>query len=72
MKKINRLLSGNPNVKAFSMANQCSYCATHHSSALNQYWKNSEKLQLLKTDFHSLDLSVKELGLCEFARLLTL
>jgi uncharacterized peroxidase-related enzyme len=55
-----------------SMANQCSYCATHHGSALNHYWKNSEKLELLKDDFHSLDLSEKELGLCKFARLLTL
>jgi len=55
-----------------SMANQCIYCATHHGSALNHYWKNYEKIELLKTDFHSLDLSEKELGLCEFARLLTL
>ncbi|PKP25966.1 MAG: peroxidase [Bacteroidetes bacterium HGW-Bacteroidetes-2] len=55
-----------------SVANQCSYCATHHGNALLHYWKDPDTLELLKTNFHSLGLSDKEIGLCEFAKTLTL
>lgn len=55
-----------------SVANKCDYCATHHGSALNHYWKDEEKLKLLKTDYPRLDIPEKELALCDFARLLSI
>ncbi len=55
-----------------SVANKCTYCATHHGSALNHYWKDEEKLKLLKTDYPVLALPEKEMALCDFAHLLTL
>lgn len=55
-----------------SVANQCTYCATHHGSALLHYWKDIKKVALLKSNFQKLDLSEKEMALCEFAQTLTL
>ncbi len=39
-----------------STANNCRYCASHHGSALNKYWKNDEKLKKLKIDYSSADI----------------
>lgn len=55
-----------------SVANNCTYCASHHGSALNQYWKNDNKLEQLKKDFRETELSQKDRILCEFAEELTL
>lgn len=55
-----------------SVENQCAYCSTHHGSALNHYWKDEEKLRLLITDYTLLDISKKEMALCNFASLLSL
>lgn len=55
-----------------SVANKCTYCATHHGSALQHYWKDEEKLNTLKTDYPVLDISEKEMALCDLAHLLTL
>lgn len=33
-----------------SAANNCSYCQHHHGSALNQYWKDEEKVNQLRAD----------------------
>lgn len=55
-----------------SVANNCSYCASHHGSALNQYWKNDIKLVQLKTDYRETALDQKDRILCEFAEELTL
>jgi uncharacterized peroxidase-related enzyme len=54
-----------------SSANQCIYCQTHHGSALNKYWKDDEKVQVLRTNYHSLDLSEKHMALCDYAWKLT-
>lgn len=54
-----------------SVTNGCNYCAAHHGSALNHYWKNNEKLEQLKTDFTKTDLSEAEKALCNFAQILT-
>ncbi len=54
-----------------STANNCRYCASHHGSALNQYWKDDEKLKKLKTDYSSAGLLPEELVLCDFAEKLT-
>jgi uncharacterized peroxidase-related enzyme len=55
-----------------SVANQCEYCQIHHSSALNHYWKNEQKVQQLRNDFKDLDLSKDDLALCEYAQKVTL
>jgi uncharacterized peroxidase-related enzyme len=55
-----------------SSSNQCTYCTRHHAEALNHYWKDDDKTQQLITDFEQLDISEKDLKLCEYARHLTL
>jgi uncharacterized peroxidase-related enzyme len=54
-----------------SAANKCTYCQAHHGEALNHFWKNEAKVKMLKSDFHSIHLSLRERVLCEFAHLLT-
>ena len=55
-----------------SVANKCSYCQIHHAEAVNHYWKNENKLNLLKSDFRKADLTPKELALCIYAEEVTL
>lgn len=55
-----------------SSANNCDYCILHHAEAVNHYWKNEEKLNLLKTNFEKIDFSEIDLELCRFAKLLTI
>ena len=55
-----------------SVANGCGYCQVHHAEALLHYWKDENKVGLLRTDFTAAGLSEKELSLCEFAHTLTL
>jgi uncharacterized peroxidase-related enzyme len=54
-----------------SVANSCVYCQEHHSTALNNYWKDDVKIAQLKRDFSKLNLSPIDLNLCEFAWQLT-
>lgn len=54
-----------------SLANGCIYCQTHHSAALNTYWKDEAKVSLLKKDYNNASLSEKEGLLCKFAVHLT-
>ncbi len=54
-----------------SAANQCEYCQLHHAEALNNYWKNNEKVNLLRNDFEKADISSRERILCSYANLLT-
>ncbi len=55
-----------------SVCNECTYCMTHHGEALNNYWKDEEKLANFKNDFSSVGLNPRELSLCAFAKELTL
>jgi uncharacterized peroxidase-related enzyme len=55
-----------------SVGNGCEYCQMHHAQALNNYWKNDEKINRLRTDFENADLTSRELVLCSFANLLTI
>lgn len=55
-----------------SVANQCEYCQIHHADALNNYWKDYQKVALLRQDFRQVELTKRELLLCEFADSLTL
>lgn len=54
-----------------SKNNDCVYCQTRHGEALNHYWKNDQRVEDLKNDYNKLDLSSRELALCEFAKGLT-
>ncbi len=55
-----------------SVANGCLYCQTHHGEALNNYWKDENKVkQLRRFEFKEI-LSDKEIALCQFAQELTL
>lgn len=55
-----------------SVANNCTYCAVHHSSALNHYWKDDEKIKYLKADYREVELSKMEMALCKYAEEVTL
>ncbi|GAB4448623.1 MAG: peroxidase-related enzyme [Bacteroidia bacterium] len=55
-----------------SATNQCEYCQIHHAEALLHYWKNKEKVELLRKDFRKIELSEREKALCEFAEKVTL
>jgi len=54
-----------------SAANECTYCQNHHGNALNNYWKDEEKVLQLRNNFEKLDLTEKQMSLCRFARHLT-
>lgn len=55
-----------------SVSNGCEYCQTHHTEALNHYWKNKEKINLLIKNRDKAELSEKERILCEYAKILTI
>lgn len=55
-----------------SVANNCSYCATHHGSALLHYWKDEEMVTELKRDYREMELTNKEMALCKYAEEVTL
>ncbi len=55
-----------------SKANDCDYCQTHHGDALNHFWKDEDKIEKLKEDFHALGLNQTDVLLCELAKNLTL
>jgi len=54
-----------------SVANGCTYCQTHHGAALQAYWKDAERIALLKKDYRTATLSPKEVAMCDFAVHLT-
>jgi len=54
-----------------SISNDCRYCASHHGSALNHYWKNDKRLERLQNNYRTADLSEEEMALCDFAEKLT-
>jgi len=55
-----------------SVSNNCHYCQIHHSEALNNYWKNGERIIQLRHNFHEAQLTEKEIALCQFAENLTI
>ncbi|MFO7978303.1 MAG: peroxidase-related enzyme, partial [Bacteroidales bacterium] len=54
-----------------STANGCRYCAEHHGAALQHYWKDHTRLELVKEHYSLAGLSEKERLLCEYAESLT-
>jgi len=55
-----------------SSANECEYCVNHHGQALDNFWKNEERVWNLAKDFSSVDLDKTDLALCKYAMALTL
>lgn len=54
-----------------SKTNNCNYCIKHYASPLQMYWKDENKVERLKKNFLSIELSVEGLALCVFYRSLT-
>ncbi len=50
-----------------SKANNCEYCQTHHSTALNHFWKDDAKTALLKEDYTQVALSEEDAAWCDLA-----
>ncbi len=50
-----------------SKANNCEYCQTHHADAVNHYWKDDEKIAILRSDYTKLELSEQDRVLCDYA-----
>jgi len=54
-----------------SVSNQCFYCQIHHSQALNNYWKNEDRIQKLRKNYFEAQLNEREIALCLYAESLT-
>jgi uncharacterized peroxidase-related enzyme len=54
-----------------SKANNCDYCQKHHGDAVGHYWKDDEKVALLKSDYTKVDLNAQDKALCDYAWELT-
>ncbi len=55
-----------------SANNNCEYCQIHHAEALNNYWKNEDKVMQLRKDYTVLTLAPKHRVMCTYAQQLTL
>jgi len=67
LKRVNREIIAT----VVSKANQCAYCIEHHAAAVNHFWKDDMRINLLKDDFHSANLKPELELLCEYAHVLT-
>jgi len=54
-----------------SRANECEYCINHHAEALLFYWKDPEKIKLIKEDFRKIEFEEKVLSVLKYADKLT-
>ncbi len=54
-----------------SAANNCHYCITHHSLALNHYWRSENRINLLQKQHFIECLDEKDRLLCQYAVALT-
>ena len=55
-----------------SAANNCKYCTSHHTEALEFYWKDKTKVEQLGEDFRKMALEPRQQALVEYAHKLTL
>lgn len=55
-----------------SAANGCTYCQQHHGSALNNYWKDEARIELLKRNYETARLDATDTRLCRYAIELTI
>ncbi len=54
-----------------SVHNNCHYCQVHHGHALNYFWKDMRKVELLRNNFAKVQLSEVDRKLCQLAEDLT-
>lgn len=54
-----------------SVTNDCAYCQLHHVAALTNYWKDEERVRLLKKNPADAGLTAADSALCRFAAMLT-
>ena len=54
-----------------SALNNCSYCINHHAEALNTYWKDDAKVNMLIHDYKSIDFPIRTLAILNYAEKLT-
>lgn len=54
-----------------STSNACPYCMVHHAEALNHFWKDDQKVELLKSNYKKVALSDQDRALCDYASALT-
>lgn len=54
-----------------SACNKCEYCQIHHTEALNKYWNDETKVNLLRKNYQNCPINEKEMALCNFATLVT-
>lgn len=54
-----------------SCANNCEYCQTHHSEAVNHFWKDDDRASQLCNDYTELEMTEKERAFCDLAWHLT-
>ena len=50
-----------------SAANHCKYCYTHHGQAVNHYWKDWSRVEVLIENFQNAQLQKEEEKLREYA-----
>ena len=55
-----------------SAANGCEYCQQHHGVALNNYWKDEVRVQMLRKNYETAGLSEPDNLLCRYAIELTM
>lgn len=55
-----------------SATNGCSYCQQHHGAALNNYWKDDARIELLKKNYETAGLDATDTRLCQYAIELTI
>ncbi len=55
-----------------SALNNCAYCINHHAEALNHYWKDEAKINMLISDYKSIDFSIRTLAILNYAEKLTI
>jgi len=54
-----------------SALNSCAYCVNHHAEALNAYWQDDEKINMLISDYKSLEFPIRTLAILNYAEKLT-
>jgi len=55
-----------------SALNNCSYCINHHAEALNTYWKDDKRINMLIHDYKSVDFPIRTLAILNYAEKLTI
>lgn len=54
-----------------SNTNRCAYCVTHHSMALNFYWKDEKRLKNFISNYRAVVEDRRQLAMLDYARKLT-